>query len=107
MSTIAQLTSDQQRLYQILQKPIISEKSTIVAEKNNQVVFNVLRDASKKEVKAAIELAFDVEVDAVRILNVKGKQKTFSRISGKRSDWKKAYISLKEGSDIDFTAFQS
>ena len=102
MSTVAE-----QRLYQILQKPIISEKSTIIAEKSNQVVFKVLRDASKKEVKAAIELAFDVEVDAVRMLNVKGKQKNFSRISGNRSDWKKAYISLKEGSDIDFTAFQS
>jgi large subunit ribosomal protein L23 len=96
-----------QRLYQILQKPVISEKSTIAAEKNNQVVFSVLPDATKLEVKAAVELAFSVEVDAVRIMNVKGKQKNFSRVSGQRSDWKKAYVSLKEGSDIDFTAFQS
>ena len=97
----------EQRLYQILQKPVISEKSTIAAEKNNQVVFSVLPDATKLEVKAAVELAFSVEVDAVRIMNVKGKQKNFSRVSGQRSDWKKAYVSLKEGSDIDFTAFQS
>jgi large subunit ribosomal protein L23 len=90
----------EQRLYQILQKPVISEKSTIVAEKNNQVVFSVLPNATKQEVKAAVELAFSVEVDAVRIMN-------FSRVSGQRSDWKKAYVSLKEGSDIDFTAFQS
>ena len=96
-----------QRLYQILQKPVISEKSTIAAEKNNQVVFSVLPDATKLDVKAAVELAFSVEVDAVRIMNVKGKQKNFSRVSGQRSDWKKAYVSLKEGSDIDFTAFQS
>jgi large subunit ribosomal protein L23 len=97
----------EQRLYQILQKPVISEKSTIAAEKNNQVVFSVLPNATKQEVKAAVELAFSVEVNAVRLMNVKGKQKNFSRVSGQRSDWKKAYVSLKEGSDIDFTAFQS
>ena len=99
-------TVNEERLYQILEKPVISEKSTIMAELNNQVVFGVVPSATKQEVKAAVELAFDVEVDSVRLMNVKGKNKNFGRISGKRNDWKKAYVRLKEGHDIDFTAFQ-
>ena len=95
------------RLYQVLVAPVVSEKSTVVAERDNQVVFKVIPDATRLEVKAAVEQAFEVEVESVNILNVKGKQKRFGRSLGKRKDTKKAYIRLKEGSDIDFTAFQA
>ena len=95
------------RLYQVLVAPVVSEKSTVIAETVNQVVFKVIPDATRVEVKAAVEQAFEVEVESVNILNVKGKQKRFGRSMGKRKDVKKAYIRLKEGSDIDFTAFQA
>lgn len=95
------------RLYQVLVAPVVSEKSTVVAERDGQVVFKVIPDATRQEVKAAVEQAFEVEVASVNILNVKGKQKRFGRSMGKRKDTKKAYIRLKEGSDIDFTAFQA
>lgn len=88
----------------VLTAPIISEKSTIAAEANRQFVFKVRKDASKKQVKQAVEKMFDVEVDSVRVLNVKGKVKRFGRNLGKRSDWKKAYVKLKPGNDIDFSA---
>jgi len=88
----------------VLEAPIISEKSTIAAEKNRQVVFKVQKQATKKQVKSAVEVMFNVEVDSVQVLNVKGKQKRFGRSLGQRSDWKKAYVKLKLGHDIDFSA---
>ncbi|WP_262964246.1 50S ribosomal protein L23 [Methylobacter psychrophilus] len=88
----------------VLQSPIISEKSTNAAEKNNQFVFKVQKAATKKQVKDAVELMFAVEVDSVHVLNVKGKQKRVGKSPGKRSDWKKAYVKLKPGNDIEFSA---
>lgn len=97
-------TSD---LYRVLIAPVVTEKSTRAAEQDGQVVFQVANSANRNDVKAAIEQAFDVEVESVKILNVKGKSKRFGRTLGKRSDRKKAYIRLKEGSDIDFASFQA
>jgi len=88
----------------ILQAPIISEKSTYAADKNKQFVFKVLKTATKKQVKSAVEVMFNVEVDSVNVLNVKGKQKRFGRSLGQRSDWKKAYVKLKPGYDIELSA---
>lgn len=93
-----------ERLLQILLAPQISEKSTYVADKFDQVIFKVARDATKPEVKAAVELLFKVEVKSVQISNVKGKQKRFGRFIGRRDHWKKAYVCLKPGQEIDFTA---
>lgn len=92
----------EERLYQIIEKPLISEKSTMVAEANGQVVFQVRKDANKTEVKQAVEKMFNVKVESVQMLNMKGKVKRLGRTEGRRSDWKKAYVSLQEGSDIDF-----
>lgn len=92
------------QLASVLQAPIISEKSTIAAEKNKRFVFKVQKIATKKQVKDAVEIMFNVEVDSVQVLNVKGKQKRFGRSLGQRSDWKKAYVKLKPGHDIDFSA---
>ncbi len=92
------------QLTRILEAPIISEKSSIVAERDKQIVFKVQKNATKKQVKNAVEAMFNVEVDAVRVLNVKGKQKRFGRSLGQRSDWKKAYVKLKEGHDIEFAS---
>jgi large subunit ribosomal protein L23 len=88
----------------VLEAPIISEKSTNAAEKNNQFVFKVQKTATKKQVKNAVELMFGVEVDSVHVLNVKGKQKRVGKSLGQRSDWKKAYVKLKPGNDIEFSA---
>ena len=88
----------------VIEAPIISEKSTNAAEKNNQFVFKVKKTASKKQVKNAVELMFSVEVDSVHVLNVKGKVKRAGKTLGKRSDWKKAYVKLKSGHDIEFSA---
>ncbi len=93
---------NQQRLMQVLLAPQISEKATYVADKNEQVVFRVVSDATKPEVKAAVELLFKVEVESVQIANVKGKHKRFGRNTGSRKDWKKAYVSLKAGQEINF-----
>jgi len=104
----SKLTKDE--LYQVLLNPVVTEKSTRAAEHDGQVVFNVAPSANRHDVKAAIELAFEdqkVEVESVRILNVKGKTKRFGKSIGKRNDRKKAYIRLKEGSDIDFAEFQA
>jgi len=90
------------RLMQIIVSPVISEKSTVAAEQNKQFVFRVLKNASKLEISHAVELMFSVEVDQVRVLNCKGKAKRFGSMMGRRSDWKKAYIKLKPGHDIDF-----
>ena len=91
-------------LMNVLESPVISEKSSLSAERQNRVVFRVKRTATKHQVKRAIELLFKVEVDSVHVLNVKGKTKRFGRTMGTRSDWKKAYIKLKPGFDIDFAA---
>ncbi|MDD5267910.1 MAG: 50S ribosomal protein L23 [Methylococcales bacterium] len=88
----------------VLEAPIISEKSTNAAEKNRQFIFKVQKQASKKQVKNAVEIMFAVEVDSVQVLNVKGKQKKVGRSVGQRSDWKKAYVKLKPGHDIEFSA---
>ena len=93
---------NQERLMTVLLGPHISEKGTVLAEKHNQVVFKVRRDASKAEIRAAVELMFEVKVDGVQVINQKGKSKRFGRYMGKRSDWKKAYVRLAEGHDIDF-----
>ena len=90
---------NQERLMQVILAPVVSEKSTRVADKYQQVVFKVAGDATKPEVKAAVELLFNVKVDGVQMLNVTGKAKRFGR-----SDWKKAYVSLVEGQEIDLTA---
>jgi len=93
---------NQQRLMQVLLAPQISEKATYVADKNSQVVFRVASDATKPEVKAAVEFLFKVSVDSVQIANVKGKQKKFGRFMGSRKNWKKAYVCLKAGQEINF-----
>ena len=93
---------NQQRLMQVLLAPQISEKATWVAEKNEQVIFRVASDATKPEVKAAVELLFKVSVESVQIANVKGKQKRFGRYMGSRKDWKKAYFRLMPGQEINF-----
>jgi len=92
----------QERLMQVLLAPVISEKSTYVADKHNQVIFRVVPDATKPEIKAAIELMFKVQVDSVQVVNVRGKGKRFGQSTGRRRHWKKAYVCLKEGQEIDF-----
>jgi large subunit ribosomal protein L23 len=94
---------DEGRLARVLVEPIVSEKATTVAEKHNQVLFKVLRDATKPEIKAAVELMFKVEVDAVRTVNQAGKQKKFGRSIGRRDHIKKAYVSLKKGHELNFS----
>ncbi len=95
---------NEERLLNILLAPQISEKATYVAEKNEQVIFRVVSDATKPEVKAAVELLFKVNVENVQISNVKGKQKRFGKFIGRRSDWKKAYVCLAPGQEINFAA---
>lgn len=94
----------QERLMNVLLAPQISEKATFVAEKNEQVIFRVASDATKPEVKAAVELMFKVNVESVQIACVKGKQKRFGRFTGRRKDWKKAYVCLAPGQEINFAA---
>jgi large subunit ribosomal protein L23 len=94
---------DEGRLAQILVAPIVSEKATTIGEKNNQVLFKVLRDATKPEIKAAVELMFKVEVDSVQTVNQKGKAKRFGNRSGRRDHVKKAYVSLKAGQELNFS----
>ena len=91
-----------ERMHQILLRPVISEKSTNAAEANRQVVFEVLQNATKAEVREAVEKLFDVSVIAVQVLNVRGKIKRFGKTPGKRNNWKKAYVRLAVGDDIDF-----
>ncbi len=91
------------RLAQILVAPIVSEKSTMVSDKYNQVLFQVLRDATKPEIKAAIELMFKVEVESVQTVLQKGKAKRFGRSMGRRDHVKKAYVSLKAGQELSFS----
>jgi large subunit ribosomal protein L23 len=91
------------RLATVLVAPIVSEKGTMAAEKHNQVLFKVLRDATKPEIKAAVELMFKVEVESVQTVTQKGKVKRFGRSIGRRDHVKKAYVSLKAGQELNFT----
>ena len=91
-----------ERLFEVLLSPRVTEKSTRVGEHANQYVFRVAVDADKKEVRDAVESLFGVNVEAVRIVNVKGKNKSFRFRGGRRSDWKKAYVRVQEGQVIDF-----
>lgn len=93
---------NQERLTQVLVSPIVSEKATFVADRNNQITFRVLQDATRQEIKAAVEMLFKVEVDSVQVLNQKGKAKRFGRFSGRRRHVRKAYVSLKAGQEINF-----
>lgn len=97
-------TPNQERLMQVILAPQISEKATMVADKFQQVIFRVVGSASKPEVKAAVELLFKVEVAGVQMANVKGKQKRSGARIGRRKDWKKAYVSLKPGQELNFMA---
>ncbi|MFA6016095.1 MAG: 50S ribosomal protein L23 [Gallionellaceae bacterium] len=96
------LKFSEERLMNVLMAPQVSEKATFVAEKNQQIIFRVATNATKPEVKAAVELLFKVNVESVQISVVKGKQKRFGKFTGRRSDWKKAYVSLAPGQEINF-----
>jgi len=98
-----------ERLMKVLLAPVVSEKGTFVGEKNNQYLFRVVTDATKPEIKAAVELMFStkekkIEVVSVQVSNVLGKEKRFGRFMGRRKDWKKAYVRLKDGQEINFIA---
>ncbi len=93
------------RLMTVLLAPVVSEKATFVADRHNQVIFRVRQDATKKDVKAAVELLWKdkkIEVAGVQIVNVRGKAKRFGAYAGRRRNWKKAYVSLKPGQEINF-----
>jgi len=90
----------QQELTKLIIAPVVSEKSTLLSE-HNKYVFKVKKTANKKTIKQAVELMFNVEVDSIHVLNVKGKTKRYGRFIGSRSDWKKAYVKLKAGHNID------
>lgn len=94
----------QERLMRVLLAPQISEKATFVADKHEQVVFRVLTDATKSEIKAAVEMMFKVQVNKVQVACVKGKAKRFGRIIGRQNNWKKAYVCLVPGQEINFAA---
>ena len=96
------VTEHQERLMNVIYTPHLSEKSTIVAEESNQIVFRVRPDATKAEIRQAVELLFEVKVDDVTVMNVRGKIKRHGGTSGRRAAWKKAYVKLAPGSQIDF-----
>ena len=101
---------NQERLLKVILAPYISEKATFVGEKNNQTIFRVASDATKKEIKAAIELLWQeqkIEVTSVQTINIKGKQQRFGRFIGRRSDWKKAIVNVKAGQELSYTNFVS
>ena len=93
---------NEQRLYQVLLAPHVSEKTAVASEMEGRHTFRVARDATKIEVRKAVERLFEVNVKSVQIVNVRGKTKRFGATEGKRSDWKKAIVRLAEGQDIDF-----
>ena len=93
---------DNERLMTVLLAPVVSEKGTFIADRHEQVIFRVAPDATKPEIKAAVELMFKVQVESVQVANVKGKVKRFGRFVGRRRNWKKAYVCLKEGQEINF-----
>lgn len=92
----------QQRLMQVLLEPVVSEKSTMIADRNRQYAFRVLLGASKEEIRAAVQMLFKVEVESVQMLNSRGKTKRFGRSTGRRRNTRKAYVCLKEGQEINF-----
>jgi len=96
-----------EKLFHIILAPHVSEKSTRVADKHRQIVLEVRPDATKPEIKQAVEQLFNVQVESVTVANVKGKVKQTARRIGKRKDWKKAYVRLKPGQDIDFLGQQA
>lgn len=98
------ITVTQERLLQVILAPQITEKATRIADQQQQIAFKVRRDATKPEIKAAVELVFKVEVAGVSVVNVAGKAKRVGRSLGRRQDWKKAYVSLKPGQEINFAA---
>jgi large subunit ribosomal protein L23 len=100
MTATRQFNSE--RLALVLLAPVVSEKATFVADRRSQVIFKVLQDATKPEVKAAVEAMFKVDVTSVQIANVGGKVKRFGRFTGRRRNWKKAYVCLKPGQEINF-----
>jgi large subunit ribosomal protein L23 len=100
----AQPKYSNERLMTVLLAPVVSEKATFIADKHEQVIFRVAPSATKPEVKAAVEMMFKVQVESVQIANVKGKKKRFGQFNGKRRDWKKAYVSLMPGQEINFAA---
>ena len=102
-TTPARAKFNESRLAQVLVAPIISEKATMASEKHNQVLFKVLRDATKPEIKAAVELMFKVDVESVQTVTQKGKVKKFGRSIGRRDHVKKAYVSLKAGQELNFS----
>ena len=93
-----------EQLMNVVLAPVVSEKSTFVADKNRQYVFRVADRATKPEIKAAIELMFKTKVEAVTVSNVKGKERRFGRVIGRKRSWKKAYVRLAEGQEINFAA---
>lgn len=100
-------TVDLERPYQIILRPIVSEKTAAAADKHRQIAFQVAPDASKAEIKQAVEKLFEVKVERVQVAHMRGKIKRFGRTPGKRSNWKKAYVRLQEGHDIDFLSMAS
>ena len=92
-----------EKILMVLKEPHISEKSTMLADKYKQFTFKVLKTATKNEIKHAVEQLFNVKVKNVAVTNIKGKKKRFKQMNGKRSDWKKAFVSLHKDYDIDFT----
>ena len=99
-------TFNAERLMQVILAPQVSEKATYIAEKHNHVIFRVAQDATKSEIKAAVELMWkpqNIEVKSVQMANVKGKKKRFGRFIGRRSNWKKAYVSIQSGQEINFS----
>ena len=96
---------NEERIMTVLLSPHVSEKTALSADKNNQHVFRVLRNAGKNEIKQAVEKLFEVKVVEVNTINMNGKRKSFGRRPGKRSDWKKAIVTLEPGNDIDFGGF--
>ena len=97
---------NEEQLMTVLLAPHVSEKTALSADKNSQHVFRVLPSASKNEIKQAVEKLFEVKVAAVNTINMNGKRKRFGQRQGKRSDWKKAIVTLQEGHDIDFGGFE-
>ncbi|SCX43900.1 50S ribosomal protein L23 [Nitrosospira sp. Nsp1] len=99
-------TFNPERLMHVILSPQVSEKATYIAEKHNQVIFRVTQDATKPEIKAAVELMWkgqNIEVESVQVANVKGKEKRFGRFMGRRRNWKKAYVNIKTGQEINFS----
>jgi large subunit ribosomal protein L23 len=102
MSQAPATTKASERLMMVLLAPVVSEKSTFIGEKRNQYVFHVAHDATKPEIKAAVELMFKTRVKSVSVVNVRGKEKRFGRFMGRRNNWKKAYVALQPGQEISF-----